>query len=384
MEGNKKKTKYRSHGDGGITQYGPNRFRLRYDGPTNPDGSRNQLSEMFRGTKTEALSTLRERQQHRDGGLFVTPQKITVSTYMSDWLERHSANVAPKTTEGYASMIRNYIKPSLGHVPLQRLEPVNIADMYLELKERGLSSSTIGHTHRTLTKSLGDALKLRLLKVNPVLSVSPPRQQRKQPDMWTTEQFKTFLRVAEENEFRDFFELAALTGMRRSEIAGLNWDNVELVKANLRVVGNLQRITGSGLVEGRPKSSSSRRNIALSRRGVELLKKVQRESLERQLAAGEAWKASGYVFTDEAGRPYDSGRATKEFKKLAGSAALPPLSLHSLRHLHASLLLMSGTHVKVVSERLGHSSVAFTMDVYGHLMPGMQEQAAKLIDEALA
>ena len=172
--------------------------------------------------------------------------------------------------------------------------------------------------------------------------------------------------------------------MRRSEIAGLKWENTDLLKANLRVVNNLQRIKGRGLVEGRPKSNSGRRNISLSRRGIDLLKRIKRLSLERQMAVGEAWNDSGFVFTDEAGLPYDSGRATKEFKKIAISTGLPPLSLHSLRHLHASLLLMSGTHVKVVSERLGHSSVAFTMDVYGHLMPGMQEQAAERIDEALA
>jgi len=281
-------------------------------------------------------------------------------------------------------MIRNYILPTFGQVKLQNLQPATISDLYAAMAEKGLSTSTIGHTHRTLTKALKDAVSLRVIPVNPASLVTPPRQQRKQPEMWTPEEFRQFLRFAEANQFRDFFEFAALTGMRRSEIAGLKWVNVDLDKAELRVVANLQRLVGKGLVEGAPKSQRSRRNISLSRRGVELLRSMRTLQLEQQMATGGAWTETGYVFTDALGMPFDSGRPTKEFKDLAREAGLKPLNLHTLRHLHASVLISQGVHVKVVSERLGHASVAFTLDTYGHLLPGMQEEAAGLIDEALA
>jgi integrase len=193
-----------------------------------------------------------------------------------------------------------------------------------------------------------------------------------------------FLKAAEDDEFRDFFELAALTGMRRSEITGLKWDKVDLQRNELRVAETLQRITGRGLVTGAPKTRGSRRVITLSLRTVELLKGIRRRQLEQRLAIGSVYEDTGYVFTDQLGQPYDSGRPSKHFLNVVRSTELPILNLHCLRHLHASVLLAAGTHFKVVSERLGHSSVAFTMDVYQHLMPGMQEQAAATIDRELA
>jgi len=171
--------------------------------------------------------------------------------------------------------------------------------------------------------------------------------------------------------------------MRRSEIAGLKWDNVDLDGGKLRVAETLQRITGQGLVAGAPKTRGSRRNISLSLRPVELLKNIRVRQLQQHLVAGSAYEETGYVFTDELGQPYDSGRASKHFLAIVRATNLPKQNLHSLRGLHASVLLAAGIHIKVVSERLGHSSAGFTMDVYQHLMPGMQEQAAAAIDREL-
>jgi integrase len=248
----------------------------------------------------------------------------------------------------------------------------------------GLSSSTRAGCYRTLRKALGDATRQKLIISNPALSVTPPRQQRREPKTWNIDQFNAFLKVASEDEFHEFFEFAALTGMRKSEITGLKWDKVDLDNDSLRVAETLQRIGGRGLVTGVPKSRGSRRVIALSRRTIELLKGIRRGQLEQQLAVGSAYQPTGYVFTNVIGEPCDSGRPSKHFLNIVRSTDLPRLNLHSLRHLHASVLLAAGTHIKVVSERLGHTSVAFTMDIYGHLMPGMQEQAAVAIDQAMA
>lgn len=374
----------RSHGEGSVTARGKNKWRIRYDGPAEAVGTRKQISETITGTKFKAQSVLRERIRALETGLFVDPNQQTVSHYMNNWLRAHQENVAPKTLEGYASMIRNYIGPTLGQIKLQSLEPRHLTALNQEMMNNGLSSATRAGCYRTLRKALGDAARQKLITTNPALSVTPPRQQRREPETWNINQFNAFLEAASEDEFHDFFELAALTGMRRSEITGLKWDKVDFQNDSLRVAETLQRIGGRGLVIGVPKSRGSRRVIALSKRTVELLKEIRRRQLEQQLAAGSAYQDTGYVFTDAIGEPYDSGRPSKHFLNIVRSTDLPKLNLHSLRHLHASVLLAEGTHIKVVSERLGHTSVAFTMDVYGHLMPGMQEQAAIAIDQAMA
>jgi integrase len=224
--------------------------------------------------------------------------------------------------------------------------------------------------------------------VNPAGRVRAPRVERKAPTVWDATEIDKFLKAAGSNQFVEYFELAILTGLRRSEIAGLRWVNVDLDSKTskiLRVVETLQRVDGHGLVTGTPKSDRSRRVIALSPRAVSLLRSVRAKQSEQRLKAGKAWNESGgYVFTDAVGSPLDSGRVSKEFRRVANSIGSRGVTLHSLRHAHASLLISKGTHIKVVSERLGHTSTSFTLDTYAHLLPGMQEAAAEAIDAALA
>jgi integrase len=375
--------KRRSHGEGSVTSRGKNKWRIRYEGHAPSNSMRKQVSETVKGTKAKAQSVLRERIRSLETGQFVQPSQLTVRQYMNDWLKSHAEYVSPKTLENYSSMVKNHIDPIIGQVKLQNLEPHHLSKMFDTMSEKRLSPATRSLCHKTLRKALGDAFKQNLIVSNPSLVVSPPGQRRREPEIWSVPQFNKFMSVASLGEFGNFFEFAALTGMRRSEITGLRWDKVDLDNATLRVAATLQRIVGQGLVVGVPKSRGSRRVIALSVRTVELLKEVRRIQLEQQLVAGSAYESSGYVFTNAMGEPYDSGRASRSFLKVARSADVPLLNLHSLRHLHASVLLANGTHIKVVSERLGHTSVAFTMDVYGHLMPGMQEQAAVTIYQAM-
>ena len=202
--------------------------------------------------------------------------------------------------------------------------------------------------------------------------------------MWDTETIWRFLDATRGNKFGEFYQMALLTGMRRSELCGLKWDSVDLANGRLSVVRTLQRLTGEGLVEGQPKTARSRRLIALSPDAVEVLHGIRGKQMESQLKYGEVWENTGYVFTQADGSPVDPDMISKDFPKVLRNAGLPKMTLHGLRHAHASILLKEGINPKIVSERLGHSTIATTMDVYSHIMPGLQEAAALALDAGLA
>jgi integrase len=189
--------------------------------------------------------------------------------------------------------------------------------------------------------------------------------------------------VAWESRFCELYQLAILTGLRRSELCGLKWENVDLVARRFSVVETLQRIKGYGLVEGRPKTARSRRSIALSPQAVDVLHAIRGRQIEQQLEAGPLWQSTGYVFTQADGSPVAPDMISKDFCALVRKAGLPHLTFHGLRHAHATLFLVAGVNPKVVSERLGHSNIAITMDIYSHVIPGLQEEAALLLDQRL-
>jgi integrase len=297
-----------------------------------------------------------------------------VAGFLRRWLETHAAtNTTPRTQEGYRGNIDRYIIPAIGHIELQKLTPAQIQKMYTELLERHLSNRTIGHAHRVLSEALKHAVKWGLLTRNPVDATTPPWAEEKELEMWDVETT---------HRFRDFYHLALLTGMRRSELCGPKWEDVDLIGGRLSVVRTLQRIAGSGLMEGKPKTARSRRSIALSPQAVKLLHAIRGRQIEEQLAAGELWQKTGYVLTQVDGRSMNPNKVSQA--AIVRKAGLPHLTLHGLHHAHATILLTAGVHPKIVSERLGHSNIAVTMDIYSHVMPGLQEAAVLALDERLA
>ena len=199
----------RPHGDGSITARGAG-WRIRYDGPTQADGTRKQISETISGTKSKALAVLRKRIRSLETGQFVRPSQLSVGQYFDNWLRSHADNISPKTLENYASTVRNHIEPTIGQIKLQNLEPHHLSAIYVAMSEKQLSPATRAYCHKTMRKALGDATRQNLIASNPALSVTPPRQRRREPESWTTSQFNEFLIAAEGDEFRDFFELAVL------------------------------------------------------------------------------------------------------------------------------------------------------------------------------
>jgi integrase len=268
-----------------------------------------------RGNKSAAEKLLRERLSAIENGHYVARDKETVADFLGRWLETYAAtNTALRTREGYQGNITRYIAPAIGRVELQKLTPSQIQGMYAALLEkRGLSNRTVLHVHRVLSEALKHAVRWGVLLRNPADATTPPRAKQHDLEMWDAPTTHRFLEAIERHRFQDFYLLALLTGMRRSELCGLKWENVDLAAGRLSVVRTLQRIAGKGLVEGQPKTQKSRRSIALSPQTVKLLHAIRGKQLAQQLEAGPIWQNTRYVLTQVDGRPMNPIKVTQEF-----------------------------------------------------------------------
>ena len=370
-------------GSGSVRQRTQGNWQLRYDGPPDPSGKPTKIAETVRGSRRDAERVLRERVGAVENGCYVPRSTQSVAEFMRRWLDTYVAtNTTLRTQQGYRVNIKR-MATVIGNIQLAGLQPQQIQKMYADMLDTGLSARTVLHTHRVLREALAHAVKWGVLARNPADAVDPPRPERKTLEMWDTETIDTFLEATEGIQFGDLYRFAILTGMRRSEVTGLKWQQVDLNKGKLSVVATLQRIVGKGLVEGQPKTGRSRRVIALSRTAVTLLHKIRGQQLENRLKSGPMWQETGYVFTQIDGTPVDPDRISRAFAHFVRDAELPHLTFHGLRHAHATLMLSAGVHPKVVSERLGHSNIAITMDTYSHVLPGLQEAAAEAIDDQL-
>ena len=370
--------------EGSITQRSKGSWQIRYYGPPDANGKQKRFTETVRGNKSAAEKLLRERLSAIENGGYVAKNKETVGQFMARWLEAYAAtNVTLRTLQGDRAYVERYLYPTIGVVPLQSLTARHIQGVYSDMLARGLSNTTVVQLHRILKEALSLGVKWGILTRNVADATSPPRIQHKQMEMWDVDTVCRFLDGVQGSRFGDFYYLAVLTGLRRSELCGLQWDNVDLVRARLSVVKTLQRIKGHGLVEGQPKTERSRRSIALDPEAVDLLQAIRNQQMTQQLAAGPMWQNTGYVFTELDGRPVIPDQVTQDFARVIRRLGLPHLTLHGLRHAHATLMLTEGVHLKVVSERLGHSNIAITADTYSHVLPGLQEQAALALGQRL-
>jgi len=367
----------RAYDSGSIRPKGRG-WQIRY----RKDGQRKY--EQVTGTFKLAEKVLRERLVAIEKGEYVGKKKLTVGVYLQSWLETYATtNCSAKTVQGYRQSINCYTEPIAG-ITLQKLDATHIQPIYAGMIKRGLSNRTVDALHKALNIALNTAVKQGTLKRNILDSVIAPKVVKKEIEVWDAETRAKAITVLKESQYGDFYQLGLMTGMRRGELAGLKWANVNLANQQLQVVNTLQRITGQGLLNGQPKTERSRRSIALSPDTVALLHEIRGRQITDQIEVSDAWTDSGYVFTDASGMPVDPNLATRAFKKVLATAGLPKLTIHGLRHTHATILLEQGVNPKVVSERLGHASVATTMDIYSHVLPDMQEKAALAIDAALA
>ena len=370
--------------NGSVRQRSKGTWQLRYDAPADGTGKRRYVSETVHGNKREAERVLRERLAAIENGGYVNKDKETVTEYLHRWLDTYVAtNTFLRTQHGYRAYFQRYVEPKVGNIPLQSLNARHVQGIYSDMLGRGLSNTTVVQLHRILKEALSHAVKWGILTRNVSDATSPPRIERKEMPMWDIETINHFLTVVRASRFGDLYYFAVLTGLRRAELCGLRWDSVDLPGSRLSVVNTLQRIPGHGMVDGQPKSSRSRRSLAISPESVALLNDVRKQQVEHQLELGELWQRSGYVFTNVDGSSIIPDQVTQGFARLVRKSGLPHLTLHGLRHAFATVSLTAGVDLKTTSEMLGHSTIAITADIYAHVLPQVQQAAAAAVGQLL-
>jgi len=361
-------------------------YRIYYDGLPGPDGERSRRFETVKGGKKEAETLLRQRLTQIDKGEFITPTKETVAVFLQRWLDSYAASrTSLRTQQSYQTIVRCYLVPQVGNIPLVALRPEHLQAMYAAIQEQGLSARTALHAHRVLHEALSHAVKWGILARNVCDAVDPPRPARKEmTTIDTDDKVRVFLSAIKGTEFGDVFFVSLYTGLRRSELLALRWDQIDLERERVHIVAGLHRIRGQGLVLLPTKTNRSRRPVSITQEVVDMLHKIRGRQMVQHLEAGDAWNMAGFVFADVLGNPLDPDRISKVFAKLRNGAGIPDVRLHDLRHTHASIMLKAGVHPKVVSERLGHATVSTTMDIYSHVLPGLQEDAAERFSQAIS
>jgi integrase len=331
----------------------------------------------------QAQAYLTKKLHERDLGRGVEGVQVTLNEYLDRWLGTAAKpRLREKSYRDYEGMLRRYIRPTMGEKILTTVSPLDIQGVYQQIIERGFSARSIRYTHAVVRSALRQAVRWQLLLNDPTEGVQLPRQPRREMRVLTTEQARTFLKVALTTPYGCVFALALTTGMRPSEYLALKWEDIDWERGMVSVVRTLEK--GSGCWRfAETKRARSRRVVKLQNWVLNLLKDLR--SARAQGATSDIPPdAVDLVFATASGQPINEDYLVKKrFKPILRQAGLSDIRLYDLRHTAATLALTVGVPPKVVSEQLGHASAAFTLDTYSHVLPHMQEEAAAKMEAAL-
>jgi len=385
-----RKVTKRGNGEGTISQRNDGRWEGKLTIDYNHQTGKSIRKTFYGKTRKEVQEKMEKVKAQIITGTYVSDRKITVGEWLDTWLITYSKpNVRIATWESYETMIRVHIKPSIGNIPLQDLRPEHLQTLYNDklkngrIKGGGLSPKTVGYIHTVLHMALKQATREQLVIRNVAELVNKPRQKKHEITPLTLDEIKVFLTAVVEHRFFVPFLLECHTGLRRGELLGLRWQDIDFKQNSLTVKQALIR-TRQGLLMSEPKTPKSRRTIPLSNEVMATLKSHKAKQSQDKLLAGTAYENADLVFCNALGKPIDPRNFTKQFARILTSAGLPVVRFHDMRHSHATMLLMLNEHPKVVQERLGHSTIAMTLDTYSHILPGMQQQATDKVSQALS
>ena len=343
---------------------------------------RKQQWVTIRGTKKQAETRLAELLNQMDTGGFIKPTKETFGSFLQRYLDDYiSTQIRATTLEAYQQRGKHLID-GLGHIPVSELREEHIHKYYRE-KSKTLSPGTLIKHHNLLRSALSQGVIWRTLTRNVAEAVKPPKVSRKEMRALTGPEVHRMLEACEDTAWHSIFHTLTWTGLRRSELLGLRWKDVDLILASLRVVQSVQRLNTGEFIVQEPKTASGRRTIALSPASCLVLREHREKQEADATLLGRQLAEDDLVFSHPDGSPRDPSTLPLAFRRLTRRVGLDGVRLHDLRHTMASLYLEQGVNPKTVAERLGHASVTITLDLYSHCLPGVQEAAAVQFDTAM-
>jgi integrase len=348
------------------------------------DGRRKTHYKTIRGTKKDAEKYLSKIIREVDLGTYLDAPAMTLDQYMLRWLESVSKlRTRERTAYGNESLYKRYFSEPLGHKQLEKLNVLDIQRVYGGMLSRGLSPVTVRHAHSVLNCALKQAVRWNILQRNPAELVELPKAMRKERRVLSAEEAQRFIAASEEVKHGLIFEFALLTGMRPEEYLALQWCDVNFERYTAQVMRALVRHKKSWSFQ-EPKTSRSRRTIVLPEPLIRKLMAHKRQQMEQRLRVGAEWEAHDLVFCSDYGTPLSIPNLTyRYFRPILQRAGIPQIRLYDLRHSCATLLLIAQENPKVVSERLGHSTIVLTLDTYSHVLPTMQEKATERLEKML-
>jgi integrase len=374
----------RGNNEGSITYRSDGRWMARYTVHTAEGLKRKTL---YGKTRHDVAAKLTKAMSDRDSGLVFDDENMTVGEFLDRWLsDCVRGSVRESTFDRDSYLVRIHMKPALDGIKLSKLSPIHVQGFYRDRLDAGLSASTVNKIHTVLHKALSQAVRWSLIPRNPTAAVTAPRPAPQEMHPLSPEEARGLLEAAHGDRLEALYVLAVTTGMRRGELLGLKWSDVDLKNASVRVRRTLTRTdNGKRVVLGDPKTKKSRRNIRLTPQAVEALREHltrQTEDIER---LGDLYKDQGLVFAAGTGGPINpSNLRQRSLARLLRKAHLPHIRFHDLRHTCATLLLLKNVHPKFVQELLGHATIAITLDTYSHVLPGMGDQTTTAMEDALS
>jgi integrase len=367
---------------------GDDKWLLRaYAGRDAASGRRRYKSVTFRGSRAEARARLdqlvRDQREWRP-----TDAGMSVDAFLDQWLERVASNkYAYKTFQNYQYCLGHYVRPVIGLMPMAALSPADVQRVFTRMREKGVSSNTRRRIFSVLSSALDVAIEWSIIAQNPAAQVQIPRREKKEMRAMNREEAQRFLEVTDRGRWAEYFRTMLVTGMRPGESYALRREDIDFEHGVISIQRSLiwKGSPSEGWMLVEPKTERGRRQISIPRSLVEALQALRCRQDEVKRKAGGLYDDQGFVFANPRGRPLYHKRFIQDaFKVALIEAGLPrAIRLYDLRHTSATLLLKAGEHIKVVSERLGHASVSITLEVYVHVLPGMQEGAASRIDSLL-
>jgi integrase len=353
------------------------------------DGKRRQAKRRGFRTKKLAQEELDKLRREVTTSTYVAPARQTLGEYLDKWLAGlPNSGLRASTLDSYSRTL-SYLRPALGGRRLDRVTAADLDLVYAELlssgmrhREGGLSPRTVRYAHSILRKAFADAVRKGELIRNPATAASPPSAKAtKAPEQswWTPEQLRTFLTATRADPLFPLFRLAAMSGMRRGEVLGVRWSDIDLDSGRVEVRQQIIVINGKVLVADRLKSDHGRRSIDLDPSTTTALRTHRARQAELRLLVGTGYRDNDLVFAQPDGEPLDPGSVTRIFERRALKCGLPRIRFHDLRHGHAAHLIAAGRSTLEVSRRLGHASAAFTLSHYGHVFESAGAEAAAAV-----